>query len=239
MPCLPLDRPRRLVGPRAKRAPAWSEREVLALLGLWGKDAVQARLRSNRRNLVVYEQISRAMVERGFHRDVQQCRAKAKELRQAYHKAGFSCPQCRETAPRRDLPCSRELASLVELVKQLVLPAKPEEQSQCETQGEPRKRSCPEERQVVCVGCRESGVPPVVPTEEAAQTYKAQIKARLQALKAEREKLLRLTETGKICWEYLEKIERERQSIGAEFQHFRQFLAEQERLLLAPASGSL
>lgn len=75
-----------MLGPRAKRAPAWSEREVLALLGLWGKDAVQARLRSNRRNLVVYEQISRAMVERGFHRDVQQCRAKAKELRQAYLK---------------------------------------------------------------------------------------------------------------------------------------------------------
>nr|XP_008165363.1 uncharacterized protein LOC101937139 isoform X1 [Chrysemys picta bellii]XP_023961298.1 uncharacterized protein LOC101937139 isoform X1 [Chrysemys picta bellii] len=74
-------------GPRSKRSPAWSRREVLDLLGLWGEEAVQAQLQSSRRNADVYEKISRDMVEKGYQRDLLQCRVKAKELRLAYQKA--------------------------------------------------------------------------------------------------------------------------------------------------------
>ncbi|XP_039358234.1 myb/SANT-like DNA-binding domain-containing protein 1 isoform X2 [Mauremys reevesii] len=74
-------------GPRAKRSPAWSRQEMLDLLGLWGEEAVQAQLQSSRRNAEVYEKISQGMVEKGYQRDLLQCRVKAKELRLAYQKA--------------------------------------------------------------------------------------------------------------------------------------------------------
>ncbi|XP_073166901.1 zinc finger protein RFP-like [Lepidochelys kempii] len=151
----------------------------------------------------------------------------------------FSCPQCRETAQQRNFRPSRELANMAVLVKQLKLPAgkEPEGERVCEKHGEPLKLFCVEEQQLICLVCRESwahGAHAAVPIEEAAQKYKERVKARLQALREEREKLLEFKLTGeRRSWEYLEKIKKERQRIGFEFQQLRQFLEEQERLLLA------
>ncbi|KAM7134529.1 zinc finger and SCAN domain-containing protein 29-like [Macrochelys suwanniensis] len=69
-----------------KRAPAWTDREVLDLIAVWGDESVLAELRSKRRNAKIYEKISQAMTERGYSRDATQCRVKIKELRQAYQK---------------------------------------------------------------------------------------------------------------------------------------------------------
>ncbi|XP_065415081.1 myb/SANT-like DNA-binding domain-containing protein 2 [Chrysemys picta bellii] len=69
-----------------KRAPAWSIREVLDLIAIWGEDSVLAELRSKRRNAKTFEKISKGMMERGHNRDSDQCRVKVKELRQAYRK---------------------------------------------------------------------------------------------------------------------------------------------------------
>ncbi|XP_065437290.1 uncharacterized protein LOC135980872 [Chrysemys picta bellii] len=69
-----------------KRAPAWTVREVLDLIALWGEDSVLAELRSKRRNAKTFEKISKGMMERGHNRDSDQCRVKVKELRQAYQK---------------------------------------------------------------------------------------------------------------------------------------------------------
>ncbi|XP_065405770.1 uncharacterized protein LOC135972278 [Chrysemys picta bellii] len=69
-----------------KRAPAWSVREVLDLIAIWGEDSVLAELRSKRRNAKTFEKISKGMMERGHNRDSDQCRVKVKELRQAYQK---------------------------------------------------------------------------------------------------------------------------------------------------------
>ncbi|XP_053904267.1 uncharacterized protein LOC128848326 isoform X2 [Malaclemys terrapin pileata] len=69
-----------------KRAPAWSVREVLDLISVWGEDSVLAELRSKRRNAKTFEKISKGMMERGHNRDSDQCRVKVKELRQAYQK---------------------------------------------------------------------------------------------------------------------------------------------------------
>ncbi|XP_044840881.1 myb/SANT-like DNA-binding domain-containing protein 2 [Mauremys mutica] len=70
-----------------RRAPAWSKREVLDLIACWGDESVMAELRSKRRNANTYAKVSRAMTERGYSRDTEQCRTKIKELRQAYQKA--------------------------------------------------------------------------------------------------------------------------------------------------------
>ncbi|EMP38897.1 Zinc finger protein RFP [Chelonia mydas] len=74
----------------------------------------------------------------------------------------------------------------------------------------------------------------VVPTEEAAQAYKEQIQTQLNTLKQERGELLEWKQDAEMqSREYLGKIEAERQKIMSEFEQLRQFLDEQERLLLA------
>ncbi|XP_050810351.1 uncharacterized protein LOC127051715 [Gopherus flavomarginatus] len=73
--------------PRPRRAPAWNSSELQDLISVWGEEAVQAQLRSSRRNYDTYGQISKSMVERGHERDAMQCRVKVKELRSAYCKA--------------------------------------------------------------------------------------------------------------------------------------------------------
>ncbi|XP_053900150.1 zinc finger and SCAN domain-containing protein 29-like [Malaclemys terrapin pileata] len=70
-----------------KRAPAWTVREVLDLITVWGDESVLSELRSKRRNAKTFEKISKAMRDRGHNRDSTQCRVKFKELRQAYQKA--------------------------------------------------------------------------------------------------------------------------------------------------------
>ncbi|XP_065435349.1 uncharacterized protein LOC135978281 [Chrysemys picta bellii] len=69
-----------------KRAPAWTVREVLDLIAVWGEDSVLAELHSKRRNAKTFEKISKGMMERGHNRDSDQCHVKVKELRQAYQK---------------------------------------------------------------------------------------------------------------------------------------------------------
>uniref|UniRef100_A0A8C0QK64 C2H2-type domain-containing protein n=1 Tax=Chelonoidis abingdonii TaxID=106734 RepID=A0A8C0QK64_CHEAB len=69
-----------------KRAPAWTTREVLDLIAVWGEDSVLTELHSKRRNEKIFENFSKAMMEKGYTRDSVQCRVKVKELRQVYQK---------------------------------------------------------------------------------------------------------------------------------------------------------
>ncbi|XP_050788337.1 zinc finger and SCAN domain-containing protein 29-like [Gopherus flavomarginatus] len=73
--------------PRTRRAPAWSNGELLDLISVWDEEAVRSQLRSSRRNYDTYGQISTAVLERGHDQDAVQCRVKVKELRSAYCKA--------------------------------------------------------------------------------------------------------------------------------------------------------
>ncbi|EMP35296.1 Zinc finger and SCAN domain-containing protein 29 [Chelonia mydas] len=81
-----------------RRAPAWAEQEVLDLIACWGDESVMAELRSKKRNANTYAKVSRAMTERGYSRDTEQCRTKIKELRQAYQKAR-EANGCSESQP--------------------------------------------------------------------------------------------------------------------------------------------
>ncbi|EMP27542.1 Zinc finger and SCAN domain-containing protein 29 [Chelonia mydas] len=69
-----------------KRAPAWTKREVLDLIAVWGEESVLSELRSKRRNAKTFQKISEAMRDRGYIRDATQCRVKLEELRQVYQK---------------------------------------------------------------------------------------------------------------------------------------------------------
>ncbi|EMP34058.1 hypothetical protein UY3_08804 [Chelonia mydas] len=69
-----------------KRAPAWTEWEILDLFAVWGDESVLSELRSKRRNANIFEKISKGMMDRGYNRDPQQFPVKIKELRQAYQK---------------------------------------------------------------------------------------------------------------------------------------------------------
>ncbi|XP_050825542.1 zinc finger and SCAN domain-containing protein 20-like [Gopherus flavomarginatus] len=73
--------------PHPRRAPAWNSSELQDLISVWGEEAVQAQLRSSRRNYYTYGQISQSLLIRGHERDALQCRVKIKELRSAYCKA--------------------------------------------------------------------------------------------------------------------------------------------------------
>ncbi|XP_050791474.1 calcyphosin-2 isoform X2 [Gopherus flavomarginatus] len=67
-------------------ANAWTTAELLDLIRIWGEEAVQSQLRLSRRNWGIYGQISQALCEKSYDWDTLQCRAKIKELRQAYYK---------------------------------------------------------------------------------------------------------------------------------------------------------
>uniref|UniRef100_A0A8C3FQH9 Zinc finger protein RFP n=1 Tax=Chrysemys picta bellii TaxID=8478 RepID=A0A8C3FQH9_CHRPI len=113
----------------------------------------------------------------------------------------FSCPQCRETVQQRNLKLNRQLAN------------------------EPLKLFCEEDQTPICVLCDRSQAHrahTVVLIEEAAQEYKAKMKA------------LKITGEIRDLSTHLKLLNfSERHKIVSEFQQLRQFLEEQERLLLA------
>ncbi|XP_038227460.1 zinc finger protein RFP-like [Dermochelys coriacea] len=151
----------------------------------------------------------------------------------------FSCPQCRETVQQRNLKLNRQLANVLEIVKQLNLHKAKGAGGDgvCGEHQEPLKLFCEEEKNPICVLCDRSQAHrahTVVLIEEAAQEYKKKFQTHLKTLRKEREKLLRLNVIGKKrIQEYLKQTQTKRQKIVSEFQQLWQFLEEQERLLLA------
>ncbi|EMP35645.1 Cerebellin-2 [Chelonia mydas] len=82
-----------------KRAPEWTEWEVLDLIAVWGEESMLSELHSKRRNAKTFQKISKAMRDRGYSRDATQCHVKLKELRQAYQKTKES-NGCSGTEPQ-------------------------------------------------------------------------------------------------------------------------------------------
>ncbi|XP_044837288.1 zinc finger protein RFP-like isoform X2 [Mauremys mutica] len=150
-----------------------------------------------------------------------------------------SCPQCRVTFPQRNLRLNRQLRNIVEAARELRLSSgkEPEPERLCEKHKEPLKLFCKEDEIPICLVCdrsKEHRAHTVIPAEEAAKEFKEKIQAHLKMLREEREKLLGLkVREEKRSLEYLKQTQTERQKIVSEFQQLRQFLEEQERLLLA------
>nr|XP_025036313.1 zinc finger protein RFP-like [Pelodiscus sinensis] len=150
-----------------------------------------------------------------------------------------SCPQCNETVQQRHLRPNRQLANVLEIAKQLSsqVAKRARWDGVCGEHQEALKLFCEEDQTLICVVCRESKAHRthiMLPIQEAAQQYKEKFEAHLKTLREEREKLLEWKVTGEgRNQEYLKQTQAERQKIVAEFQQLRQFLEEQERLLLA------
>ncbi|CAM4618768.1 unnamed protein product, partial [Lepidochelys olivacea] len=151
----------------------------------------------------------------------------------------FSCPQCRESALQRDLRPHGQLGNLAELVKCLRLQAGPEPEGQRvgDRHQEALKLSCEEDQPPLCLVCDRSWAHrtrTVVPMEEAAQEHREQIPTRLQHLWEETEELLGLkSDWDKERERLLRQTEVERPLVVSKCEGLHQFLAEQERLLLA------
>ncbi|CAM4539123.1 unnamed protein product [Lepidochelys kempii] len=151
----------------------------------------------------------------------------------------FSCPQCRESALQRDLRPHGQLGNLAELVKCLRLQAGPEPEGQRvgDRHQEALKLSCEEDQTPLCLVCDRSWAHrthTVVPMEEAAQEHREQIPTRLQHLWEETEELLGLkSDWDKERERLLRQTEVERPLVVSKCEGLHQFLAEQERLLLA------
>ncbi|CAM5148464.1 unnamed protein product [Eretmochelys imbricata] len=151
----------------------------------------------------------------------------------------FSCLQCRESTLQRDLHPYGQLGNLAELVKRLRLQAGPEPEGQRvgDRHQEALKLSCEEDQPPLCLVCDRSWAHltrTVVPMEEAAQEHREQIPSRLQHLWEETEELLGLkSDWDKERERLLRQTEVERPLVVSKCEGLHQFLAEQERLLLA------
>uniref|UniRef100_A0A8C3HBV9 Zinc finger protein RFP n=1 Tax=Chrysemys picta bellii TaxID=8478 RepID=A0A8C3HBV9_CHRPI len=155
-----------------------------------------------------------------------------------------SCPQCRETLQQRNLRPNRQLANIIEITKQLSFQAAKGAGADgvCEIHQEALKLFCEEDETPICVVCdrsRAHRIHTVVPIEEAAQEYKVGnlFSKKISLLhtqlfmKGPRAPSMSLTSP---CPIFIQKqTQTERQKIVSEFQQLRQFLEEQERLLLA------
>ncbi|XP_074873310.1 zinc finger protein RFP-like [Carettochelys insculpta] len=150
-----------------------------------------------------------------------------------------SCPQCRETVQQRHLRPNRQLANMVEIASRLSSQAAKAAGGDgvCGEHREALKLFCKEDETSICLVCHLSWAHrahTVVPVEEVTQEYKEKVQAHLKTLREEREKLLGWKASGEgKSREFLKQTQTERQKIVAEFQQLRQFLEEQELLLLA------
>uniref|UniRef100_A0A8C0IW77 Uncharacterized protein n=1 Tax=Chelonoidis abingdonii TaxID=106734 RepID=A0A8C0IW77_CHEAB len=134
-----------------------------------------------------------------------------------------SCPQCRETVQQRNLRPNRQLANMVEITKQLSLQAAKGAGGDgvCGEHQEALKLFCEEDQTSICLICRESQAHrahTVVPIQEAAQEYKVQSCCPVLWV---------------ITLDLNYRLMASQVKIVSEFQQLRQFLDEQEQLLLA------
>ena len=68
----------------AERGKFWTAAETKLLIDTWSQDSIQKQLHGTKRNDNVFAQIVNTLAKRGYHRTVQQCRAKIKYLKKRY-----------------------------------------------------------------------------------------------------------------------------------------------------------
>ena len=70
----------------SNRGTTWADKEVKALLTIWGDTKIQEELDGAVRNKVVFERIAKKLQEQGYEHDWKQCRAKVKNLKTKYRE---------------------------------------------------------------------------------------------------------------------------------------------------------
>ncbi|XP_061441727.1 uncharacterized protein LOC133364856 isoform X2 [Rhineura floridana] len=85
-----------------QRAAHWTISETKAFVELWGDDRVQTALYDNYRNEVQYKRLADKMGKMGFHRNLEQCRQRAKDLRRGFKEikdGNLHSNRARQTMP--------------------------------------------------------------------------------------------------------------------------------------------
>ncbi|KAM6235912.1 E3 ubiquitin-protein ligase TRIM11-like [Porphyrio hochstetteri] len=128
-----------------------------------------------------------------------------------WDRAAPSCPQCRETFPSRSLRPNRPLGNIAEWLRRLGPPG----------EGDPRERAH-------STHTRCGGIP------QGSLFLQEQIQLQLESLRREKGELEKQQrKEQQICQDHLEKVKAEQQKVVPEFKKLRQFLEDQEDLMLA------
>ncbi|CAI5768053.1 E3 ubiquitin-protein ligase TRIM7-like [Podarcis lilfordi] len=153
------------------------------------------------------------------------------------------CPECKEAVQPRNFKPNRQLANVAELLKKLQegegggrRASGAGQWRMCQAHQEPLKLFCKDDEAPICVVCdrsKEHREHRVCPMEEASQEYKEQIKARLESLKDEREKLVEQKLAEELRrQECVAGLEMEKQKIRIAFEKMQEFLEEKLNLWL-------
>ncbi|XP_070789473.1 E3 ubiquitin-protein ligase TRIM39-like [Pituophis catenifer annectens] len=142
-----------------------------------------------------------------------------------------SCPQCGQTFA----PC-RQLARVAEVARRCGGPWGEEGWSFCPKHQEPRKLFCKHHETLICVVCylsKEHKGHSVIPAEEAFQEFQIKVEDCLKAQKEQKEKIATYKgDTEQTVQEMLDRIDKVKKSVMAEFRELQLWLEGQEKLLL-------
>lgn len=148
----------------------------------------------------------------------------------------YACPQCRGPFRPSSFRPNRQLASLVDTVRQLGLGTGHAGSRQCSRHGEDLSRFCEEDQAMVCWVCDtspEHRSHRTEPLQEAASRYQRMLQVALELVKKEMEEALtHEANVGKKTIIWKEKVEMQRQRFRLEFEKHRGFLAQEEQLQL-------
>ncbi|XP_057893641.1 E3 ubiquitin-protein ligase TRIM39-like isoform X3 [Melospiza georgiana] len=153
----------------------------------------------------------------------------------------FSCPQCRASCHRSGFRPNRQLANIVESIRQLGLrgglgPELEPGTPLCPQHDERLKLFCEEDEEPICVVCRESlqhRPHTVYPIEEAAHVYKVKLQKSLESLLKEVEEVKKYESAERMkTQECKETVKKKRERIVSEFGKLHRLLADEEKLLL-------
>ncbi|NXQ93196.1 TRI39 ligase, partial [Sagittarius serpentarius] len=173
------------------------------------------------------------------------CIAKHCQEKGLWADGPFSCPQCRASCHRSGFRPNRQLANIVESIRQLGLRGGPGTEPGpgtplCAQHDERLKLFCEEDEEAICVVCRESlqhRSHTVYPIEEAAQVYKIKLQKSLEHLSKEVEDVKKCESAERMKTQDVssyrkETVKKKRERIVSEFGKLHRLLADEEKLLL-------
>ncbi|NXX47269.1 TRI39 ligase, partial [Tricholaema leucomelas] len=157
----------------------------------------------------------------------------------------FSCPQCRASCHRSGFRPNRQLANIVEGIRQLGLRGSAEPEPElgtpfCALHGERLKLFCEEDGQAICVVCRESlhhRPHTVYPIEEAAPVYKVKLHKCLEHLLKESEELKKHESAERMKTQECKAVKKKRDKILNEFGKMHRLLADEQMQMLQKLEG--
>ncbi|NXW01731.1 TRI39 ligase, partial [Fregetta grallaria] len=174
------------------------------------------------------------------HNFCQGCIAKHCQDKGLWADGPFSCPQCRASCHRSGFRPNRQLANIVESIRQLGLQGSLGMEPQpgtplCAQHDERLKLFCEEDEEAICVVCRESlhhRTHTVYPIEEAVHVYKVKLQKSLERLLKEIEDTKKRESAERTKTQECKAVKKKRERIVSEFRKLHRLLADEENLLL-------